>query len=60
METLMSRKFTSPLFAMAALLGAVSLGACNTVEGVGEDVEATGEAIEEVAEESNDGNPNTP
>lgn len=56
----MSRKITSPLIAMAAILGAVSLGACNTVEGVGEDVTATGQAIEEAAEETNDGDPNTP
>lgn len=56
----MSRKITSPLIAMAALMGAISLGACNTVEGVGEDVEQAGETIDNAAEESNDGNPNTP
>jgi predicted small secreted protein len=56
----MSRKITSPLVAMAAILGAVSLGACNTVEGVGEDVQQAGEAVDEAAEENNDGNPNTP
>ncbi len=34
-----------------ALLGAVSfLTACNTVEGVGKDVEATGEAISDAAD----------
>ena len=33
---------------LMALLAAV----CNTVEGAGEDVEATGEAIEESAEEA--------
>lgn len=48
------------LIAMAAIIGAVSLGACNTVEGVGEDVEAAGAAVEQAAEETNDGNPNTP
>jgi len=56
----MSRKFTSPLIALAALIGAASLTACNTVEGVGEDVTAAGEAIDETAEETHDGNPNTP
>ena len=56
----MSRKITSPLVAMAAILGAVSLGACNTVEGVGEDVTQAGEAVDEAAEDANDGNPNTP
>lgn len=56
----MSRKITSPLVALAAVMGAVSLSACNTVEGVGEDVEAAGAAIEQTAEETNDGNPNTP
>lgn len=53
------RKFTSPLIAVA-LLGASALAACNTVEGVGEDVQAAGQAVEETAEEANDGNPETP
>jgi predicted small secreted protein len=56
----MSRKFTSPLIAFAALIGASSLAACNTVEGVGEDVQAAGQEIEETAEETHDGNPQTP
>ena len=56
----MSRKITSPLIALAALVGAGSLAACNTVEGVGEDVEQAGETIENTAEDLNDGNPNTP
>ena len=56
----MSRKITSPLIALAALMGAVSLGACNTVEGVGEDVQDAGEAIDDAAEETHDGDPNTP
>ena len=56
----MSGKITTPLIAFAALVGAASLTACNTVEGVGEDVEAAGQAIEQTAEESNDGNPDTP
>lgn len=56
----MSRKITSPLVALAAIFGTAALGACNTVQGVGEDVQAAGSAIEEAAEESNDGDPNTP
>lgn len=60
LESHMSRKFTSPLIALAALVGAVSLSACNTVEGVGQDVQQAGEAVEQAAEETNDGNPNTP
>lgn len=57
----MSRKFKTPLIAFAALVGAGSfLAACNTVEGVGEDVTQAGEVIDETAEQTNDGNPNTP
>ncbi len=56
----MSRKFTAPLVAFAALIGASSLAACNTVEGVSQDVQQAGEAIEETAEETHDGNPHTP
>ena len=41
---------------LAALLGvvlvALSLSACNTVKGVGRDVEATGQAIENTAEKA--------
>ncbi len=53
----MSRKV---LIAFAALVGAGSLAACNTVEGVGEDVQAAGQQLEETAEETHDGNPQTP
>ncbi|MBN8605337.1 MAG: entericidin A/B family lipoprotein [Caulobacterales bacterium] len=56
----MSRKFTTPLVALAALIGAGSLAACNTVEGVGEDVQQAGDAIEETAQDANDGDPSTP
>lgn len=56
----MSRKFTAPLIAFAALIGASALTACNTVEGVGQDVQTAGQAVEETAQEANDGNPNTP
>lgn len=53
----MFSKLTSPIAAVAALFGAGMLGACNTVEGVGEDVEAAGSALEREAEEANPGGP---
>ncbi len=53
------RKITSPLIALA-LLGASVVSACNTVEGVGQDVQSAGQAVEQTAQEANDGNPNTP
>lgn len=57
----MSRPNKAPLLAIATVIGALSvLAACNTVEGVGEDVQAAGHAVEQTAQESNDGNPNTP
>jgi predicted small secreted protein len=56
----MSGQITSPLIALAVLFGAVPLSACNTIEGVGEDVRDAGEAVDEAAEEANDGDPNTP
>lgn len=55
----MSRKITLPLFAI--MLGASAfLAACNTVEGVGENVTAAGQAVDTAAEQTHDGNPNTP
>jgi entericidin A len=38
---------------LIALLG-FGLGACNTTQGFGEDVEAAGDAIEDTAEEAED------
>ncbi|GMV27012.1 MAG: hypothetical protein AMXMBFR58_30430 [Phycisphaerae bacterium] len=38
----------------AALAGLAALHACNTTEGVGEDIEAAGDAIEDAAEDAND------
>ncbi len=40
----------------ALLIGLLSLSltACNTTRGVGQDIEATGEAIEEAAEDAKD------
>jgi predicted small secreted protein len=43
-----------PLLAMAAIVGVVSLGACNTMQGVGEDVEAADSAVQDAAEEGAD------
>jgi len=56
----MSRKITSQFLALAAIIGVSAVAACNTVEGVGQDVEKAGAQIEETARETNDGNPNTP
>jgi entericidin B len=47
------RKITTPLIALA-LFGATALAACNTVEGVGEDVRSAGDAVDEAAEEAQD------
>ena len=55
----MTKKAKS-LAALALILGAITITACNTVEGVGEDVKETGKAIEKTAEETNDDDPNTP
>jgi predicted small secreted protein len=57
----MSRNIASALVALAALAGAVSLGACsNTMAGAGQDIENAGSNVEQTARETNDGNPNTP
>ncbi|HRE42953.1 MAG TPA: entericidin A/B family lipoprotein [Terricaulis sp.] len=53
-------KSISPLIALAALAGVLTLGACNTVRGAGEDLQQAGEHVEERAEDLNDGNPRTP
>ncbi|WP_395645224.1 entericidin A/B family lipoprotein [Terricaulis sp.] len=53
------KNLTLPLMALA-FFGAASLAACNTVEGVGEDVTAAGQAVEQTAQETNDGDPSTP
>ncbi len=37
------------LIALFALMGVVSLSACNTVEGLGQDIQKGGEAIEKAA-----------
>lgn len=40
-----------PTLILISLLGALTVAGCNTAEGFGQDVENTGEAIEEEAEE---------
>lgn len=40
------------LFALALI--AATTAACNTTRGIGQDIEATGEKIEEVAEETSE------
>ncbi len=43
---------TAHFLTMLTFLAALMLGACNTVEGAGEDVEAAGDAIDNTAEEN--------
>lgn len=43
------KKWIAPVALLLA--GGLALGACNTAEGFGEDMENTGEAIEEEAED---------
>jgi len=42
------------LYLLALFLVALATSACNTTRGFGQDVEATGEAIEETAEDTMD------
>ncbi len=44
------RGLLSLLFVLTFALGGVALTGCNTAEGVGEDVEATGEGIQDITE----------
>lgn len=46
----MKKSISIPVLALAAVL----LAACNTVEGVGRDVKAGGEAIEDTAQDVRD------
>ncbi len=43
------RPLSFPTLLLLPLLALLALGACNTVEGVGRDVQATGKAIERSA-----------
>ena len=40
------------LFVILAAAAALTAAACNTVQGVGEDVEATGDAVADAAEDA--------
>ena len=42
------------LYLLALVLVALATSACNTTRGVGQDVEATGDAIEDTAEDAMD------
>lgn len=51
----MERHPVTEVFILLSLLtAAAGLSACNTTEGVGEDIEAGGEAIDEAAEDAAD------
>ena len=47
-------KLVRILYLMLLFLAALAAAGCNTTEGFGEDVEATGDAIEEAAEDASD------
>lgn len=40
------------ILAFVTLLGALMLGGCNTISGMGQDIQAAGGAIKETAEET--------
>lgn len=42
----------TPTLALAALIAALGLSACNTVKGAGTDIKKTGDAIEDTAEKA--------
>jgi predicted small secreted protein len=45
---------TRTFFAILAVCAGAALAGCNTAEGLGEDVETAGEALEEEAEEASE------
>lgn len=45
-------KLIVAVFAMALVVGAVSLTGCNTTEGVGRDIKAAGRGIENTAQDA--------
>lgn len=52
MSSLKLTSFKPLLFLMLILSLLLALGACNTMEGIGEDVGAAGEKLEEEADEN--------
>lgn len=49
---MVKEKFATALIALMLLSGGIALSACNTTEGVGEDIEAAGDAIDDAAEDA--------
>lgn len=47
-----ARRTLTPFFALALVLGTLALGACNTMEGAGDDLSAAGDAMSDSAEEN--------
>lgn len=45
-------KATNALLAILATVISLGLAACNTVEGVGEDIRSTGDAIDDASEDA--------
>jgi entericidin A len=50
----MARKYAGILIPLASAAGVLLLSACNTVEGVGRDVERAGDAIQDEADDTRD------
>lgn len=50
----LSRSFRILALALFALGTPLALAACNTTEGVGRDISAAGDAIEDAADDAND------
>ncbi|WGF89232.1 entericidin A/B family lipoprotein [Marinivivus vitaminiproducens] len=46
------RRALTPFLALALLLGTLALGACNTMEGAGDDLSAAGDAMSDSAEDN--------
>jgi len=51
----MSNEFRKAVLLALLGLSAVSLTACNTVEGAGKDIEEAGEEVQEAADDASDG-----
>lgn len=49
-----SKRFRNLLALLALSVGGFALTGCNTTEGVGEDIKAVGESIDDAAEDAND------
>lgn len=53
-RTPFAKRLMTVLTLLFASSAAFSLTACNTTEGVGEDIEAAGDAIDDAADDAND------